>query len=143
MVSPRRVNEELKPDQLQAFNKSNPSKPYITGVFKDYNKTFTVGDGKEYVSTATKPFSGSVPYSGMVFTNVGLKSGESYWIAVRAYEDKVRFKIFIIFHQRNCENNDFWRIMSVVFNQFVCILPSKTTNFLQSIESSELNEHCS
>lgn len=76
---------------MQAFNESNPSRPYITGVFETYRNTFTIGDGEVYqfAPRSNAPHS-ATHFENMVFTNTALKGGQRYWVSIRLYDDKVR-----------------------------------------------------
>ena len=100
IVIPGEDAEKLNGSRINAYDKGNPSKPYITGVLSEYREEFTVGDENKYSLKKTQQRNSIVrQYRRIVrdintnkyqnISNVKLRRGVTYSVLVLAYEDDV------------------------------------------------------
>ena len=78
----------IQPSKLTGFKKENRESPYIAGILKQHQNSFTVGNR----DTFKNPFSERRRRSieDTEFTNVALEKGKDYSIAVIGHENEVR-----------------------------------------------------
>ena len=80
-------SQEWLPSELDPYDAATykTGKPYVAAVLLSYLPSFSVGDGKEYVSSNR----GRRNIGSVTYKNVPLKAGTDYLVFQRAYISKV------------------------------------------------------